>query len=118
MRPRGEIVFLHTEIDEDKQEKGVGSQLVRGALDDVLANSTARVLASPRFHVPFPRRPRPTGSRHAVEPLVGAELVGDELLGPCVLVCGDLAIDKSMLRTECIDHPVNDLLARKAGLAA
>ncbi|MEO5921941.1 MAG: GNAT family N-acetyltransferase [Pseudolysinimonas sp.] len=43
--PHGEIVFLHTEIDEEKQEKGLGSQLVKAALDDVRANSTARVVA-------------------------------------------------------------------------
>ena len=47
--PHGEIVFLHTEIDEEKQEKGLGSQLVRGALDDVRANSTARVVAKCPF---------------------------------------------------------------------
>lgn len=46
---RGELVFTHTEIDEDKQEKGLGSQLVRGALDDVAANSTARVVAKCPF---------------------------------------------------------------------
>jgi predicted GNAT family acetyltransferase len=46
---RGEIVFTHTEIDEEKQEKGLGSQLVRGALDDVAANSTARVVAKCPF---------------------------------------------------------------------
>jgi predicted GNAT family acetyltransferase len=46
---RGELVFTHTEVDEDKQEKGLGSLLVRGALDDVAANSTARVVAKCPF---------------------------------------------------------------------
>lgn len=46
---RGELVFTHTEIDPDKQEKGLGSQLVQGALDDVRANSTARVVAKCPF---------------------------------------------------------------------
>lgn len=46
---RGELVFTHTEIDPDKQEKGLGSQLVKGALDDVAANSTARVVAKCPF---------------------------------------------------------------------
>ena len=46
---RGELVFTHTEIDEDKQEKGLGSKLVKGALDDVAANSTGRVVAKCPF---------------------------------------------------------------------
>lgn len=46
---RGELVFTHTEIDPEKQEKGLGSTLVRGALDDVAANSTARVVAKCPF---------------------------------------------------------------------
>ena len=46
---RGELVFTHTEIDQDKQEGGLGSQLVKGALDDVAANSTARVVAKCPF---------------------------------------------------------------------
>lgn len=47
--PHGEIVFTHTEIDPDKQEKGMGSELVKAALDDVAANSTARVVATCPF---------------------------------------------------------------------
>ena len=31
------IVFTHTEVDQDSGRKGVGSALVRGALDDVRA---------------------------------------------------------------------------------
>ena len=46
---RGELVFTHTVIDKQKQEKGLGSRLVRGALDDVAANSTARVVAQCPF---------------------------------------------------------------------
>jgi uncharacterized protein len=33
----GVIVFLHAEVDPTKERKGLGSQLVRGALDDVRA---------------------------------------------------------------------------------
>jgi predicted GNAT family acetyltransferase len=51
--PRGEIVFTHTEIDPEVQEKGLGSQLVRGALDDVRANSTARAVATCPFVFKF-----------------------------------------------------------------
>jgi predicted GNAT family acetyltransferase len=47
--PHGEIVFTHTEIDPDKQEKGMGSELVKAALDDVAANSTAKVVAECPF---------------------------------------------------------------------
>lgn len=46
---RGEIVFTHTEIDPERQESGLGSRLVRGALDDVRVNSTARVVAKCPF---------------------------------------------------------------------
>jgi predicted GNAT family acetyltransferase len=33
----GVITFLHAEVDPTKERKGLGSQLVRGALDDVRA---------------------------------------------------------------------------------
>jgi len=46
---RGEIVFTHTEIDPSLQERGLGSQLVRGALDDVREHSDARVVAKCPF---------------------------------------------------------------------
>ena len=46
---RGELVFTHTEIDKSRQEHGLGSQLVKAALDDVAANSTARVVAKCPF---------------------------------------------------------------------
>jgi predicted GNAT family acetyltransferase len=41
----GVIEFLHTEIDPTLQEHGLGSFLAAGALDDVRANSTDRVVA-------------------------------------------------------------------------
>jgi predicted GNAT family acetyltransferase len=46
---RGELVFTHTEIDPERQEKGLGSQLVRGALDDVRTSTDARVVAKCPF---------------------------------------------------------------------
>lgn len=37
-RRRGDtVVFTHTEVDQDAGESGLGSRLVRGALDDVRA---------------------------------------------------------------------------------
>ena len=41
----GMIEFLHTEVDTSLQERGLGSFLAAGALDDVRANSTDRVIA-------------------------------------------------------------------------
>lgn len=41
----GMIEFLHTEIESDLQEHGLGSALAAGALDDVRVNSTDRVVA-------------------------------------------------------------------------
>ncbi len=36
---RGEqVVFLHTEVDQDSEHSGLGSTLVRAALDDVRAH--------------------------------------------------------------------------------
>ena len=46
------IVFTHTEIQEDKRERGMASQLVQSALDDVLAGSDRRVVAG----CPYVRR--------------------------------------------------------------
>jgi predicted GNAT family acetyltransferase len=34
-RESGRVVFTHTEVDPDTEGTGVGSKLVRGALDDV-----------------------------------------------------------------------------------
>ena len=47
--PHGEIVFTHTEVDQDLQERGLGSQLIRGALDDVRTSTDARVVATCPF---------------------------------------------------------------------
>ena len=45
-RPQpGMIEFLHTEVDTTLQEHGLGSFLAAGALDDVRAHSTDRVIA-------------------------------------------------------------------------
>lgn len=41
----GAIVFLHTEIDDAYEGQGVGSALVRGALDDVRAKDERDVVA-------------------------------------------------------------------------
>ena len=35
LRPNESIVFVHTEVDDKFEGEGVGSSLVRGALDDV-----------------------------------------------------------------------------------
>ena len=42
----GEIDFVHTEIDEERREHGMASQLVQEALDDVRDASDRRVIAS------------------------------------------------------------------------
>jgi predicted GNAT family acetyltransferase len=39
------IVFTHTEVDDAFEGKGVGGALARGALDDVRAAGTRRVVA-------------------------------------------------------------------------
>jgi uncharacterized protein len=39
------IVFTHTEIDPEKRERGLASELVQSALDDVRASSDRRVVA-------------------------------------------------------------------------
>jgi uncharacterized protein len=53
---RGMIEFLHTEIDSELQEHGLGSALAAGALDDVRANSTDRVVAVCPFINGFMRK--------------------------------------------------------------
>lgn len=40
------IDFTHTEVDEEKREKGMASTLVQTALDDVRDHSERRVIAS------------------------------------------------------------------------
>jgi predicted GNAT family acetyltransferase len=42
----GTIDFVHTEVDHDRRNQGLASQLVRGALDDVRARHRFRVIAS------------------------------------------------------------------------
>lgn len=51
--PRGEFVFTHTEIDEELQERGLGSQLIRGALDHVRTSTSAKVVAKCPFVFKF-----------------------------------------------------------------
>lgn len=51
-RDDGGIVFTHTEVDQELQERGLGSQLVRGALEAVRTDTEARVGAT----CPFVRR--------------------------------------------------------------
>lgn len=49
----GDIVFTHTEILEDKREKGLGATLVAGALDHVRDETDYRVVAKCPFVVHF-----------------------------------------------------------------
>jgi predicted GNAT family acetyltransferase len=51
--PRGELVFTHTEVDQDLQEKGLGSKLIRAALDDLRTSTDARVVAKCPFVFKF-----------------------------------------------------------------
>ena len=46
------IVFVHTEVDPEKRERGMASQLVQTALDDVREHSDLRVVAT----CPYVRR--------------------------------------------------------------
>lgn len=48
---RGEssIDFTHTQVETDSREQGLGSTLVKGALDDVRSGSSAKVIASCPF---------------------------------------------------------------------
>lgn len=45
----GEIVFIHTEIDPAYRGAGLGSELARGALNLVRAESDARIVAGCPF---------------------------------------------------------------------
>ena len=40
-----DIIFTHTEVDTNREEHGLGSQLVQAALDDVRDNTGLRVVA-------------------------------------------------------------------------
>jgi predicted GNAT family acetyltransferase len=46
------IVFTHTEVDQELQERGLGSTLVRGALDQLRTSTSVRIGAT----CPFVRR--------------------------------------------------------------
>jgi predicted GNAT family acetyltransferase len=47
------IVFIHTEINPDRREKGLGGELVRGALNLVRAETDYRVVAKCPFTAAF-----------------------------------------------------------------
>lgn len=49
---RNTITFIHTEVDPSRQERGLGSELVRGALNLVRAETDYRVIAK----CPFTKR--------------------------------------------------------------
>lgn len=51
-RDDGGIVFVHTEVDQELQERGLGSTLVRGALEQLREETDVRVGAT----CPFVRR--------------------------------------------------------------
>ncbi len=70
----GVITFVHTEVPAELGGKGVGSTLVRGALEDVRrqgAEGGGAVLVRPRLHDQAPRVQRPPGLT------VGAALVAE-----------------------------------------
>lgn len=46
------IVFTHTEVNQELQERGLGSTLIRAALDELRASTTMRIGAT----CPFVRR--------------------------------------------------------------
>lgn len=48
-RDDGGIVFVHTEVDQELQERGLGSKLVKGALDQLRLESQVRVGATCPF---------------------------------------------------------------------
>jgi len=54
---RGRVVFLHTEVDESMEGRGVGSSLAKGALDDVRARGL-RVTAKCPFIAAYLQRHR------------------------------------------------------------
>ena len=49
MGKRGELVITHTEIDEELQERGLGSLLARGMLDDLRTSTDAKIVAKCPF---------------------------------------------------------------------
>jgi len=52
-RDDGGIVFTHTEIDPELQERGLGSSLVRGALEELRTSTSVRIRATCPFVRPF-----------------------------------------------------------------
>jgi predicted GNAT family acetyltransferase len=48
-RADGGIVFTHTEIDQELQERGLGSALVKGALDQLRTSTSVRIGATCPF---------------------------------------------------------------------
>lgn len=48
-RPDGGIVFTHTEVDQELQERGLGSALVKGALDQLRTSTNMRIGAACPF---------------------------------------------------------------------
>lgn len=49
VREDGGLVFTHTEVDQELQERGLGSRLVGAALDQLRTSSTARIRATCPF---------------------------------------------------------------------
>ena len=48
-RPDGGIVFTHTEVDQELQERGLGSKLVKDALDQLRTSTNVRIGATCPF---------------------------------------------------------------------
>lgn len=48
-REDGGIVFTHTEVDQELQERGLGSKLVQGALTSLRTETDARIRATCPF---------------------------------------------------------------------
>ncbi|MCL3861696.1 GNAT family N-acetyltransferase [Actinotalea sp. K2] len=56
-RRGGDVALLHTEVDERRQEKGLGSALVRGVLDDLRAREVRIVPLCPFVRAFLERHP-------------------------------------------------------------
>lgn len=50
------IIFTHTEVEPNREERGLGSQLVKFALDDVRDHSQLRVIPQCPFVASFIRK--------------------------------------------------------------
>ena len=77
----GAVTFTHTVVLPDWEGKGVGSRLVRGALDDVRARGLAVVPACPYVAVWIRRHPEyadlvPEAERHRLERALELQLAG------------------------------------------